>query len=162
LKDLITLDGQKDLVLYRRTRNGNGEIRLGPGEPVIDDLGRPIQKPHYFKLRDVDWDGDGRIDIIATQNLFGPDQRSLLFLRNVGTRGNPVFARPEAVKLWGEDIRYSSHGLQPSFLDFDGDGSLDFVGCSESGLYVLFRHEALTEPKPVAVAGEPRVIRGAP
>jgi hypothetical protein len=156
LTDLITLDGQKDLVLYKRYKDKRGELRLGPGEPVVDDLGRPIQKPHYFKLRDADWDGDGLIDIVATQNLFGPDQRSLLFLRNVGTKEDPVFARPEAIRLWGKEIRYSSHGLQPSFLDYDADGSLDFVGCSESGLYALFRHAALTGPKPVAVAGEPR------
>ncbi len=99
---------------------------------------------------------------MATQNLFGPDQRSLLFLRNVGAKAKPAFARPEAIQLWGQDIRYSSHGLQPSFLDFDGDGSLDFVGCTESGLYVLFRHAALTGPKPVAVAGEPRLLQRDP
>ena len=90
------------------------------------------------------------MDIVATQNLFSADQRSLLFLRNVGTKRKPVFARPEAIKLWGEAIRYSAHGLQPSFVDWEGDGSLDFVGCSESGFFVLFRRAALTHPKPRA------------
>ena len=108
-------------------------MRLGRGRAVVDDLGRPIKKPHYFKLRNADWDGDGLIDIVATQNLFGPDQRSLLFLRNIGTKEDPAFAQPEAIRLWGKDIRYSSHGLQPSFLDFDGDGSLDFVGGPNPG-----------------------------
>jgi len=157
LTDLMALDGMKNLVLYRRYRSERGELRLGRGEAVVDNLGKPILSPHFFKLRDVDWDGDGLVDIIATQNLFGPDQRSLLFLRNVGTKAKTAFARPEAIQLWGQDIRYSSHGLQPSLLDFDGDGSLDFVGCTESGLYVLFRRAALTGPKPVAVASEPRI-----
>jgi hypothetical protein len=161
LTDIIALDGLKNLVLYARYRNEKGELRLGHGQAVVDDLGRPIQKPHYFKLRDADWDGDGLIDIVATQNLFGPDQRSLLFLKNVGTAEYPAFARPEAIKLWGRDIRYSSHGLQPSVLDYDGDGSLDFVGGTESGLYALFRHAALTEPKPIATAGEPRILKQA-
>jgi hypothetical protein len=154
LEDLIALDGKKDLVLYERYKDKKGELRLKPGKPVRDDRGQPIQKPHFFKLRNVDWDGDGLVDVVATQNLFGADQRSLLYLKNVGTPGSPVLAAPEAIKFWGEDIRYSSHGLQPSFVDYDGD--LDFVGCNESGLFVMFRHAALTQPKPELTAAKPR------
>lgn len=154
LEDIIALNGMKDLVLYERYRSPEGSLGLGNGAPLFYDDGGPVQKPRFFKLREVDWDEDGLMDIVATQNLFSADQRSLLFLRNVGTKRKPVFARPEAIKLWGEAIRYSAHGLQPSFVDWEGDGSLDFVGCSESGFFVLFRRAALTHPKPLAAVAK--------
>lgn len=150
LEDLIALNGVKNLVLYERYRDSGGRLRLRTGKPVCWENGIPIRRPHFFKLREVDWDRDGLIDLVATQNLFGPDQRSLLFLKNVGSRKMPVFRYPRAIRFWGEAIRYSSHGLQPSFVDWDGDGTLDFVGCSESGLFVLFRNAALTGMKPRA------------
>jgi len=156
LEDLIALNGVKNLVLYERYKDGDGELKLRQGRPVGDEKGRPIKQPHFFKLRNVDWDGDGLMDIVATQNLFGPDQRSLLLLRNVGTPRSPAFAPPVALRLWEKEIRYSSHGLQPSFIDYEGDGNLDFVGCNESGLFVLFRYAALTQPKPEATAGKPK------
>ncbi|MDD8015057.1 MAG: FG-GAP-like repeat-containing protein, partial [Acidobacteriota bacterium] len=150
LEDIIALNGMKNLVLYERYRSPGGALGLKSAGPLFYEDDVPIQNPHFSKLRDVDWDEDGLMDIVATQNLFSADQRSLLFLKNVGTKQKPVFARPEAIKLWGETIRYSAHGLQPSFVDWEGDGSLDFVGCNESGFFVLFRRAALTHPKPRA------------
>jgi hypothetical protein len=155
LEDLIALDGKKDLVLYERYKDNTAELRLRSGKQLHDETGAPIRQPHYFKLRNVDWDRDGRVDIVATQNLFGADQRSLLFLKNVGTPEWPVFAAPKALQLWGKDIRYSSHGLQPSFVDYEGDGNLDFIGCNESGFFILIRYAALIQPKPETTAGKP-------
>ncbi len=155
LEDIIGLNGIKNLVLYERYRKETGELRLRHGRQIFYNNGSPIKKPHYFKMRNVDWNGDGLMDIIVTQNLFSSDQRSLLFLKNVGTKEMPVFEQPVALKMWGKVIRYSSHGLQPSLIDWEGDGSLDFVGCNESGLFVLFRNAALNYPKPKVHVGSP-------
>jgi hypothetical protein len=160
LEDIIAVNGVKNLVLYERYELESGGLGLRPGQQLLFDDGEPIQNPRYIKLRNVDWDSDGLIDLVATQNLFSDDQRSLLFLRNVGTKTAPVFARPEAIRFWGNIIRYSSHGLQPSFIDWEGDGHLDFVGCNESGLFVLFRHAVLTQSQPTVEAGTPRRFRG--
>ena len=159
LEDLVGLNGVKDLVLYERYRARSGELRLRPARELRYEDGAPIRRPRYFKLREADWDGDGLIDLIATQNLFGEDRRSLLFLKNVGTREEPVFRQPVGLALWGETISFSSHGLQPSVLDFDGDGSPDIVAGTESGYFILFRHAALTRPKPDAALGPVRRLR---
>lgn len=159
LEDIIAVNGVRNLVLYERYKAKSGGLGLRPGRQLFFDDGAPIQNPRYIKLRNVDWNSDGLVDLVATQNLFSDDQRSLLFLQNVGTTTAPVFARPEAVKFWGIPIRYSSHGLQPSFIDWDGDGYLDFVGCNESGLFVLFRNAALTQSQPVVKAGKPQHFR---
>jgi hypothetical protein len=157
--DIIAVNGVRNLVLYERYKSKSGGLGLRPGRQLLFDDGVPIQNPRYIKLRNVDWNSDGLVDLVATQNLFSDDQGSLLFLRNVGTKTAPVFARPEAIKFWGNVIRYSSHGLQPSFVDFDGDGYLDSVGCNESGLFVLFRHATLTQSQLLVETGTPQHFR---
>ncbi len=154
LEDIIAVNGVRNLVLYERYESTSGGLGLRHGRQLFFDDGDPIQNLRYIKLRNVDWDSDGLVDLVATQNLFSDDQRSLLFLRNVGTKTAPVFAPPEAIRFWGNIIRYSSHGLQPSFIDWEGDGYLDFVGCNESGLFVLFRHAVLTQAQPGVKAGK--------
>ena len=155
LDDLIALNGMKNLVLYERYLDSNGKPKLRHGEQLFFDTGDPIERTYYYKLRNVDWNGDGLIDIVVTQNLFSEDKRTILFFKNVGALEMPVFERPRAFRMWNDVITYSSHGLQPSFIDWDGDGSLDFVGCNESGLFVLFRNAVLTGEKPRVTAGIP-------
>uniref|UniRef100_UPI00321767A3 FG-GAP repeat domain-containing protein n=1 Tax=uncultured Draconibacterium sp. TaxID=1573823 RepID=UPI00321767A3 len=149
LTDIIGLNGVKNLVLYERYKNEAGELALKKGQQLYFNNGSPILEDgnKYVKIRDCDWDGDGLFDIIMTQNLFG-NKYSLYVLKNVGSKTKPVFKRPEVLKRWGEPIIFSDHGFQPSVIDWDKDGRPDFVGCSESGYYVFFRHSVLTQPKP--------------
>ncbi len=156
LEDMIALNGSGNLVLYERYYDSNGKLKLKQGKQLYYANGDAIIKPHFSKFRNVDWNNDGLIDIVVTQNLFTRDQRSLLFLKNCGTKTFPVFERPKALQMWDKVITYSSHGLQPSFLDWDNDGSLDFVGCSESGFYVLFRNAVLKHSKPKVRIGIPQ------
>ncbi|MBN1351007.1 VCBS repeat-containing protein [candidate division KSB1 bacterium] len=151
LEDIICLNGVKNLVLYRRYRSQSGALRLKPGEQLYFEDGSPILEDgnKYIKLRNCDWDHDGLIDIIMTQNLFRGNKHSLFFIKNVGSKQQPVFAQPEIMKRWDEPIAYSSHGFQPSLIDWDADERLDFVGCSESGYFILLRNAVLTQPKPI-------------
>ena len=155
LDDIIALNGMKNLVLYERYRDSKGEPRLRQGKQLYYDTGEPVKRPHFFKFRNIDWNGDGMMDIVVSQNLFSSDKRSVLLLKNTGTPEMPVFERPRAFRMWDRVITYSSHGLQPSFIDWDGDGSLDFVGCNESGFFVLFRNAVLTAEKPRVSVGMP-------
>jgi hypothetical protein len=148
LIDIVAMNGNKNLVLYNRYRDNDGILRLDNGTQIYFDNGDPIKNPHWMKARNVDWNNDGLIDLVTTQNLFGPDQRSLHYYENVGTAETPVFKEPVGLSFWGETIRYSSHGLQPSFVDWDYDGALDFVGSNESGYFVLFRNAALKHGRP--------------
>ncbi len=152
-KDIIAVNGMKSLVLYEKYMKDGHMPALKHGRQLYYTNGAPIEEVRFVKLRNIDWDGDGLTDIVATQNLFSNDKRSLLFLRNAGTKRFPVFEQPAGLQFWGKTIAFSWHGLQPSFLDWDGDGSMDFVGCTESGLYILFRNAALKQPKPVVKAG---------
>jgi len=147
LVDMIARNGSGSMVLYARHRGAGGELRLRPGVAVRYQDGAVLDRTSapYYKIVDVDWDGDGRIDLAAMQGWGKP---SVLWLRNVGTRTAPRFARGVPFELDGRPIVHSNHGLQPSFVDWDGDGTLDLVGCNESGHYLFFRHAALTGPLP--------------
>ncbi len=158
-KDIIAVNGMKSLVLYEKYMKNDHKPALKSGQQLFYTDGTPITDVRFIKLRNVDWDEDGLIDIVATQNLFSNDKRSLLFLKNAGTKQFPVFKRPEGLKFWGEDIAFSWHGLQPAFIDWDDDGTMDFTGCTESGLYLLFRKAALTQPKPVGKPGNVVKVR---
>ena len=153
-KDIIAVNGMKSLVLYEKYMKGPHFPALKHGKQLYYTDGTAIRDVRFIKLRNIDWDGDGLTDIVATQNLFSEDRRSLLFLKNAGTRHFPVFEKPVGLKFYGKNISFSWHGLQPSFLDWDGDGSMDFVGCTESGLFILFRNAALRQPKPVVKTGK--------
>lgn len=150
LTDLIAKDGAARVVLYARYRSPQGELRLKPAVPLYYDDGSPMDRDSapFYKLKNVDWDGDGRVDIVVTQGWGKPSE---LFLRNTGTRHEPRFARGVPFAFEGRPIVHSSHGLQPSFVDWDGDGKPDFAGCNESGHYLFFRHNALTQPAPQVV-----------
>ena len=58
-------------------------------------------------------------------------------------KSEPVFAKPEPLKLWGEVIRHSRHGLLGNAIDWDGNGRLSWLAGTEAGMFLLFRRAAL-------------------
>lgn len=81
----------------------------------------------------VDWDGDGRWDIVT-----GSADGGVYWYRNVGGRGQPKFSPPVALVAKHEGIGYSElldAGQEPrpgirsqiAVVDYDGDGKLDVL-----------------------------------
>jgi hypothetical protein len=81
----------------------------------------------------VDWDGDGRWDIVT-----GSADGGVYWYRNIGERGRPKFSPPVALVPKHEGIGYSElldAGEEPrpgirsqiAVLDYDGDGKLDVL-----------------------------------
>lgn len=87
--------------------------------PIANPFGLNAAYAPSPSLADIDSDGD--LDMFVESYGGG-----ILFYRNTGTAGNPVFAAPvtNAFGLKGTVLRAT-----PSFVDIDGDGDLDaFVG----------------------------------
>ncbi len=77
-------------------RGDRGETPEGP-KPVAITYGQEVDVPmpaafHVFAARPADWDGDGRIDLLATPATGG----AIYLLKNIGTPKAPRFDFPYA------------------------------------------------------------------
>jgi len=134
LNDLVMLDHEGYLAFFER-RKAHGELQLLPGKRIFFGEDRkPLRlnpgragRSGRRKLILVDWDRDGKLDILI-------NSRNIDFLRNVGTRGRFVFrnmGRAGARRLAG-------HTTCPCVVDWDKDGKPDLlVGAEDGFLYYL-------------------------
>ena len=80
------------------------------------------------KLCIVDWDGDGKLDILLNSS-------NANFLRQVDARDGKWFFQ-DLGALVQQNIE--GHDVSPAVVDWNGDGVPDFVGGAEDGhLYYL-------------------------
>jgi len=156
LPDLVTLDRDLDLAIFRRV--GREDLSgLLPGEKLRYEDGDVIKTHGVYtpgggdgrgrtKIDVVDWDGDGRIDLVLG---VGPQHHSafkasyLLLCRNVGTNAEPVFKRPE-ILLYdddGEPLEFWRHGVHPAVVDWDGDGKWEVVVGADKGNIWYYKQE---------------------
>src|SRR5262245_10135174 len=159
--------GHKDMVAA--DFNGDGEIDLVVSGGYYSDIRNnrmsrfvPIQLPRSYHVgRDdlwypVDWDGDGRIDIVTGVSDWreygwddafnsrgewtrGPLHGYVWFHRNVGTNERPVYAEPVALQAGGKPIdQYGSPAPNP--VDWFGRGRLDLIVGEFLDRVTLFRN----------------------
>lgn len=154
LIDLVTHDGHtrvatlfvqyrhQDSILHLRK---DRVLKLSDGRNITDAI--VDRRAHWTEsFRAVDWDSDGLQDLIysvAGAHNGTKDGGSIYLLRNVGTKTDPVFAPPTAMRCFGEPIRITNHGPHPWPGDFDGDGKPDLVTCVEWSVYPYYSHAAL-------------------
>ena len=137
---------------FLRYRDAAGVLRLGKPEILHLEDGSEFRTPipyhHGFEV--ADWDGDGKLDILANQKSIN------VLYRNVGSNAQPRFRR-ELLKSYGREILLSHHETSLKAVDWDGDGKLDLVTGGESGMIYFFRRAALeaSQPPPVRL-GRPQ------
>ena len=113
---------------------GDGPICIQAGPEGT--LAGPADRGRGFVCPEViDWDGDGRLDLIVN------DYRGHLTLfRNVGTRQEPVFAPGEAI-LKGDKPFRSVWRVRPTCVDWDGNGLPDLIALDDYGFLNLYRRD---------------------
>jgi len=121
--DLVLGKGNRCLVPNEGTRN---QPIFGDAMPIMVD-GEPI---HYGVANPcvADWDGDGRDDLLA--GLRG----DIVWYRNAGTKGQPVFEAPRILVSRTGGLKGSkplgqipAHPFAICAADFNGDGRLDLL-----------------------------------
>jgi len=137
LMDLVMLDQAGYLAFFERAKR-EGKLMLLPpqrvlgnekGEPLLLSKG-PAGKSGRRKLSVVDWDGDGRLDLLlnsANANL----------LRQVASRDGKWLFKDEGA-LVQQNIE--GHDVSPTTVDFNGDGVPDFLGGAEDGRFYYLRN----------------------
>lgn len=137
LTDLIMIDPEGCLAFFARARRDGKRVLLPPAQVLCDENGHPLRlskgpagKSGRRKLCVVDWDGDGRLDILLNSS-------SANFLRQVEARDGKWFFQ-DMGPLVQQNIE--GHDVSPTTVDFNGDGIPDFLGGAEDGRFYYLRN----------------------
>lgn len=135
LLDISMLDHEGYLSLFRREKR-DGKLALLPGERVfVGDNDAPLQlnpgiagKSGRRKMSAVDWDGDGKTDILI-------NGLNATLMKNVST---------EPGKIRMKDVgnlhtrKLAGHDTSPTTVDWDRDGVRDLlIGAEDGYMYYM-------------------------
>lgn len=139
-----------DIGHIRRYKN----VAVPGGRPSFQDLGylltqsgQPMGNSWFSTMTVVDWDNDGKQDILSTRD------NCLAFHRNLGPdndMGNIVLADGVYVLANGKPIKMDAPRF--SCADLDADGDLDMMCGSQNGEVYWFTNVG-TRSNPVFTAG---------
>ena len=130
LIDLVMLDHEGYLAFFERERRDGKLVVLPPQRVFTDEANKPLRltagtagKSGRRKLCIVDWDGDGKLDLLVNSS-------SADFYRQVKSSDGKWSFRNEG-PLVKQNIE--GHDVSPAVVDFRGDGIPDFLGGAEDG-----------------------------
>lgn len=138
LNDLVMLDHEGYLAWFEREKGFLGRFRLLPGERIfVNEDGNPIQlnpkaagKSGRRKIAFLDWDGDGRRDMVM-------DSSSVDLFWNAGEKDGLVTLR-RLGKLDEKDI--GGHTTCPTVVDWNKNGVPDLVIGGEDGRFYYLKN----------------------
>jgi hypothetical protein len=137
LVDLVMLDHEGYLALFERARRGGELVLLPPRRALDDEAGSPLRlnagtagKSGRRKLAVADWDGDGALDLLV-------NAANARFLRGAAAAGGRWRFRDEGPL---SPTNIEGHDVSPAVVDFDGDGTPDFLGGAEDGRFYYLRN----------------------
>jgi hypothetical protein len=151
LTDLVMLDHEGYLALFERVER-DGQLVLLPPQRVFYGVNLSVTDsrhqtvdatPGPLRLNDgiagrsgrrklciVDWDGDGKLDILVNST-------SANLLRQVEARDGKWYFE-DVGPLVSENIE--GHTTSPTVVDFDGNGLPDYLGGAEDGRFYYLRN----------------------
>ncbi len=139
LTDLVMLDHEGYLAFFERARarDESGLVLLPPRRRFGDGQGRPLRlnaglagKSGRRKLCVVDWDRDGRLDVLM-------NSANANFLRQVDARDGKWFFEDRGPL---EKQNIEGHDVSPTVVDWNGDTIPDFLGGAEDGHFYYLRN----------------------
>ena len=134
-----------EIHFFRRLPDG----AFAAGQILKDKNGDHINVGHASSVFAVDWNGDGKIDLLV-----GTLTGEVFFIANEGAGKELRFAAAVPLEAEGKPIQVSGDAA-PVAADWDGDGRLGLILGAEDGAVVWHRNLAATGmPK----LGPPRTL----
>ena len=141
LNDLVMLDHEGFLALYKRRRHDNHLVLLPPERIFVDRSGAPIRLNDSRaggsgrrKLAVTDWDGDGRLDLLVNS------KNADWFRQIEAADGQHVLEHMGA--LGKREI--SSHTTSPTTVDWNRDQIPDLLVGAEDGFFYYLTNSRST------------------
>jgi hypothetical protein len=128
--DILSGSWQGPITWFRRSADGfagGATLKRKDGHALNPDLGTVA-----FAF---DWDADSKLDLLV-----GTASGEVFFVRNVGTRREPVFGEPRPLTADGAPISIAQGDAAPAVADWDGDGRPDLIVGGGTGSVVWFRN----------------------
>lgn len=152
----LYIGGESAMYTYRFERLTAKGAPIYQEPAVVLQKSAPLYGGSLTVPNVVDWDGDGKLDIVA-----GNSEGRLLFFKNHGTNREPDFGRSTEVEAGGKPILlrpgyYVVQGpfeaswgyLCPTVFDWNQDGLLDVVVSGSRAKYEVMINEGTpTVPK---------------
>jgi len=136
LNDLVILDQEGYLAFFERRKSDAGLVLLPPSRIFRNENGEPLRlndgragKSGRRKLTFTDWDGDGRLDLIA-------NGENADFWRNVGDAGEYVFKNQGKL----DTRKLAGHSTCPAIADWNRDGIPDLLLGAEDGFFYYMQN----------------------
>ncbi|HEY1067077.1 MAG TPA: VCBS repeat-containing protein [Pirellulales bacterium] len=137
LTDLVMIDQAGYLALFERAKRDDKLVLLSPRRVLCNEQGEPLLlskglagKSGRRKLCIVDWDGDGKQDVLLNSS-------SANLLRQVDARDGKWFFK-DCGPLVKQNIE--GHDVSPTVVDFNDDSIPDFLGGAEDGRFYYLRN----------------------
>ena len=143
LMDLVVGDEEAKVSIFLNDGLGNDPPTFQPGDQLWAN-GKPLDCLKRGSPLVCDWNNDGKKDLVfgmapkqadPDSPLDWPakddnkaDDEGILYYENIGTDANPVLAYPSWVRAGGQIIIYIRPNMG-NYVDWDGDGIKDFIGC---------------------------------
>jgi len=141
--DLVVGDEEARVFIFLNDGLGNDPPTFQPGYHLYAN-NKPLDCLKRGSPLVCDWNNDGRKDLVfgmtpkqtdyetpydwPAKDGNKADDEGFLYYRNTGTDADPVLAYPSWVQAGGQIIIYSRPNMG-NFVDWDGDGIKDFIGC---------------------------------
>lgn len=122
-------------VVYENTTVRGGQINFVNRGRLLTQTGKPTADAWFATICPVDWDGDGKKDIIACRD------KKIEFHKNIGTTKSLKdikIADAEFVQANGQDLTPGSTRMECA--DIDNDGDLDMFLSTFNGPVFLYKN----------------------
>ena len=141
--DVLSGSWPGEIWFFRRQADG----KFAAGEQLKDRNGKPLNLGSGSSVFAVDWDGDGRLDLLLG-NVLG----EVHLLPGAGGK-TPAFGAARRLEAEGRPLKVNGDAA-PAAADWDGDGRLDLVVGAEDGSIVWYRN--------VGASGQPKLEAARP
>ncbi len=147
-RDLLVGSGSDGTVWFYRNTGTDAAPQLAPGVRLLAG-GAPLSVGLRATPLVYDWDRDGLPDLLC-----GSGDGYVYFFKNTNTVQSPAFAPAVRIRAGGSDLFLGIRSVVRVF-DWDGDGLVNLVCSSDSGVYWCRNTNSNSQP----ILQPPQAIR---